>query len=397
MPYKINLKKYLLYSSVFSIFTEAFYFRFIIDWKLFYLIILFNFIIIMTIKKIKYDMNFLLVLLFIFVHALLINSLLMIPYHLMISQILGIAIVSLYFYNLIPLYTIDEVIKVYCKLCIYIALIGIVLYLVNYNDSKYRLMSVFKEPAHFAIVIIPSCYYYLKRKKVGRFLLLFIALLLSNSSLGYIGCGLIFLISNLNSKRFKYFLISFPIVTVVFIILYYQLPFFNMRVKETYNSLNVVNTGKFKDGTNLSSYAFVSNLFVTKSNMMDHPLGTGIGSHEYSYMKNYHQNIRPPKYLKTLKLDTSNASDANSLFLRICSEFGLIGLFGIIYILIIASKCFSSEELFFAQGIYIYFLLKLFRDGHYFPPEFFFFICIFYFMFQRFRKQYVRNTIESQL
>ena len=36
---KIDLKKYLLYSSVFAIFTEAFFIHFIIDWKLLYLII----------------------------------------------------------------------------------------------------------------------------------------------------------------------------------------------------------------------------------------------------------------------------------------------------------------------------------------------------------------------
>ena len=49
---KINIKNYLLYSSVFAIFTEAFFFNLIIDWKLLYLIILVNYFLLFRIKKI---------------------------------------------------------------------------------------------------------------------------------------------------------------------------------------------------------------------------------------------------------------------------------------------------------------------------------------------------------
>lgn len=34
--------------------------------------------------------------------------------------------------------------------------------------------------------------------------------------------------------------------------------------------------------------------------------------------------------------------------------------------------------MYFEQGIIIYLILKLIRDGHYFPPEFYFFVFILY-------------------
>ncbi|PJE41476.1 MAG: hypothetical protein CUR32_09940 [Flavobacterium sp.] len=49
---RISIKNYLFYSSVFAIFTEAFFFNLIIDWKLLYLIILVNYFLLFRIKKI---------------------------------------------------------------------------------------------------------------------------------------------------------------------------------------------------------------------------------------------------------------------------------------------------------------------------------------------------------
>jgi hypothetical protein len=84
--------------------------------------------------------------------------------------------------------------------------------------------------------------------------------------------------------------------------------------------------------------------------------------------------MRPPPYLRIIDRYRDNSFDANSLFTRICSEFGILGLFFILALMYYASKAFSTDELFFAQAIFIYLLMKLIRDGHYFPPEFYFFI-----------------------
>ena len=272
-------------------------------------------------------------------------------------------------------------------MCVWVAIIGYILYFTEINYVGGRLNSIFKEPAHYVIVVIPACYYYFKNKSYINFAIIFGTLLLSNSSLGFIGCGLIFLIPNLTLKRVSYLLGILPLVALVFYYAYTELPFFKLRIDDTYNSLNVINTGKFDKDTNLSSYVLISNLYIAKKNITDHPLGSGIGSHHYMHTEKYLKEMRPPQYIRKQHKETDNSFDANSLFTRICSEFGFIGMLLIIFIMYQASMCYPNKDMIFAQGIFIYFLLKLFRDGHYFPPEFFFFIWLFYFSFKEYRAQ----------
>ena len=101
---KISLKKYLLYSSVFAIFTEAFFFHFIIDWKLLYLIIFVNYVLLFKIKKITINKYFALLLLGLFCHGILANIIIGIPPNYLIAQLLGILVIGNYYYNLILLY-----------------------------------------------------------------------------------------------------------------------------------------------------------------------------------------------------------------------------------------------------------------------------------------------------
>ncbi len=380
---KISLKKYLLYSSVFAIFTEEFFFKYIIDWKLLYLIILVNYIVLVRVKKIQFNLYFLAIICFFILHGLIAYSVISIPYNFMFSQILGITIVGTYFYNFIPLYTREEITKVYVLLCLIIALLGYYLYYLNLHTPDFRLRSIFREPAHYSIVVIPACYYYFKEKKYLQFFIIFGTIILSNSSLGYIGCALMVIIPNLTLKRVGYLVALIPVVFVIFQYMYHELPFFKMRVDDTYNSLNVINTGKFEESTNLSSYVMIANIFTAKKNITEHPFGSGIGSHHYMHTKVYMPNMRPPQYLRKQNRHTDNSFDANSLFTRVVSEFGLIGIFFVLLILQKSSTCFSYKELYLAHGIFIYFLLKLFRDGTYFPPEFFFFIWLFYFSLKK--------------
>ncbi|MEO4007221.1 MULTISPECIES: O-antigen ligase family protein [unclassified Flavobacterium] len=376
---KISIRKYLLYSSVFAIFTEAFFFHLIIDWKLLYLIILVNYFLLLRIKKLKFNIYFLLLLLGFLVHALTANTLIDIPYRYAIAQLIGISILGIYYYNFIPLYPLSQIKSVYSKMCLYVAILGYPLYFLNINVNDGRLQSIFTEPAHYAIVVIPACYYFFKEKKYWSFAAIFGTLILSNSSLGYIGCGLMFIVPNISLKRISYLVCLLPVIIGIFIYIYQEYPFFKLRVEETYESLNVINTGKFDNKTNLSSYALISNLYVAKNNIQDHPLGTGIGSHIHMHKEVYLKQMRPPQYIRTQNKHTINAPDANSLFTRIVSEMGIFGFLLIFVLLYLAFNVFQYKDMALAQGLFIYILLKLFRDGHYFPPEFFFFIWLLYY------------------
>jgi len=392
---KINTHKYLLYSSVFAIFTEAFFFNLIIDWKLLYLIIFTNYLIILNQKKIKFNIYFVLLLLFFFVHGLISYTIIKIPYNFMASQILGIAVVGTYYYNFVSLYKPSEIINVYCKMAFWVAVIGYPLYFLGIhvgNDGETRFYSFFKEPAHYVIVVLPACYYYFKQKNYLRFFVIFSTLILSSSSLGYVGCGLLFLLPNLTLKRVGYFLAVTPVIFITFIYVYANFPFFKMRVEETYSSLNVIETGKFKNYTNLSTYVLISNMYIAKNNIIDHPLGSGIGSHHYMHTQRYLKIMRPPEYLVIQKKHKDNSFDANSLFTRLCSEFGVFGFILIITSLFFFAKTYKHKELYFAQGLVIYFLLKLFRDGTYFPPELFFFIWTYFFLY----KEFMNNRLDQK-
>jgi hypothetical protein len=391
---KINVKQYLLVTSVFAIFTEGLFFNFIIDWKLIYLIILSNYVILIKYYKLKLNNYFILLLIAFFVHGIITNLFIGIPPNFMLAQIIGIAIMGIYYYNFVSLYSLDEIISLYVKICFYVAIIGYVFYFLNFHPLAHlshetRLMSIFKEPAHYSVVVMPACYYYLKTKKYFRFLVIFGTLILTNSSLGYLGCALMFIIPNLSLKRIGYLLSIVPVIIGVFYYVYTEYPFLKLRVDDTYETLNSVNTGKFKEQTNMSSYAILSNLFVANENVEDHPFGSGIGSHLYVYENIYRKQMRAPEYLKKQNLEKTNATDANSLFIRMFSEMGILGVILIFILIYLAYKAFSlnNNDMYLAQGIFIYLLLKLFRDGHYFPPEFYMFIWLLYFGIKKNKKE----------
>lgn len=382
---KISLRKYLLYSSVFAIFTEAFFFHLVIDWKLLYLIIVVNYAVLLSITTLKVNRVFLFVIAGLMVHGIVVNAIIGVPPNFMLSQIAGICVVSLYYYNFIRIFDRLEIIAVYLKFCLYAAVIGYIFYALDINLNDGRLQSIFKEPAHYVVVVLPACYVFLREKRYLPFLIIFGTLILSNSSLGYIGCALMFIVPNVSWRRMLHLFWLIPLVIGAMVYTYQNFPFFKLRIQETYESINAINTGKYDEYTNLSSYALLSNLHIAKKNVTDHPLGSGIGSHVYMHSEVYLKTTRPPDYLKRQNKQDINAHDANSLFTRMISELGILGFFLIVVLLSKALAVFRSPALYLAQGIFIYLLLKLFREGHYFPPEFYFFIWMLYFTYRDYR------------
>jgi hypothetical protein len=324
---------------------------------------------------------------FFLVHGILTYTVIGIPYNYLLSQIIGLSIMGTYYYNFIPLYDKEDLIRVYVKSALYVAVAGYILWALNINlNDGIRLQSIFTEPAHYAIVTIPACYYYLRVKQYINFLIIFGTLIMSNSSLGYVGCALMFILPNLTRRRIIYLIALVPFLAGTFYYVYNELPFFKMRIDDTYTSLNAVNTGKFEEYTNLSSYALLSNLFVARHNIADHPLGSGLGSH-YHMHGHYLKEIRVPPYIRATDNVKINAADACSMFTRLWSDFGYIGIISVLFALYYGSKSFLTD-FYFAQGVFIYLILKFFRDGHYFPPEMFFFFWLLYF--------YIREYMASK-
>ncbi len=137
-----------------------------------------------------------------------------------------------------------------------------------------------------------------------------------------------------------------------------------------------MSTGSFEEYTNLSTYAFLSNTFIAKNIISDKPLGTGLGSYPYEY-DNYYDLMSPPPYLIRLDQSQINRTDANSLFLRLFSDIGIFSLLFFAFFVYWSFKLFRNDRKLMAQSCFFYLVAKLLREGHYFPPEFYFFILIF--------------------
>ncbi len=389
---KINTEKYLIHSSTFIIFSEGFLVNYIIDWRLMYLIIITNYILLLNRFSLKINKNFFFLLVFILLHAISCYSALLIPPNYFISQILGILVISTYFFNVFRVVNINLIKDIYLKYSFYVALIGYVFYFLNYHplayfDNEERFMSIFKEPSHYVVVVFPACYYFLKNKNYLQFLTILFTFILSGSSVGFLGVGLMFLVPFLKIDRIKYLFIAIPILIIGFIITFNYNDGFKMRVEESIENLNALNNGKFDEYTNMSSYVFLSNMYIAKQNFLEHPFGTGIGSHHHMYTTKYYKNMRAPEYLVKQDHHRDNSFDANSFFTRSVSEFGVFGIILTFFIIAYFYKGLYSNE-YLLHGIFIYIVIKFFRDGTYFPPELYYFLWMFYFLKKNQKESY---------
>jgi hypothetical protein len=140
-------------------------------------------------------------------------------------------------------------------------------------------------------------------------------------------------------------------------------------------------------GVNLSTYFLFSNLYVTRRTFAVHPiLGTGLGSNEVVHAEYIGSAPGMAFFIGNLAYNASNR-DAGSLFLRITAEFGLVGIVAVAFLLYRYRP--SEEEPYAAIGfaVLLYLFLKLFRNGHYFTPEMYFFIWSYVFSSARFRRR----------
>ena len=119
--------------------------------------------------------------------------------------------------------------------------------------------------------------------------------------------------------------------------------------------------------TNSSSFVLFNNLHIAKENLSLFPLfGTGLGSHETAFKK-----FTLTKSLIQYDFEF-NIKDGNSLFVRLCTETGLIGLLFIIVFIIngFIYKVDSNnpemvEHKLISQSIFVLLVLVLIRQGNY--------------------------------
>ncbi|MEK6780171.1 MAG: O-antigen ligase family protein [Bacteroidota bacterium] len=277
----------------------------------------------------------------------------------------------------------------------YVALLGMVIFVFNLLFGQFTpIKSIMLEPAHFATVMLPAFYYSKKNKHFPKYVwkVLLVAILLSGSSLGLLGLGVaILLLSELRLVNLLYWT---SVVLCLFYITYLNYVPLNKRIKDTYNAIK----NKSLEDINVSSFVLVSNYFVALDGFSQNPIfGSGLGSHELSHEK-FVYSISGVN--KSIYLVHINEKDAASLLLRIISELGILGLIVLSYVLVKYCTNYKEGEpaIWISRAVLVYIFCKLLRDGHYFPPELYFFVFSYIFAYRqaRIKKDYLIKSVDAQ-
>lgn len=374
------MRKYILYSTVLLIFLDTVIFTASIDIKTFYLILLFNFSFLLLTWDFKLPRIYTVVLCYLWISGLL--EVLFGPdlFSLYLKEVIGITITSFYYYLFFKYQKRSpiEIFDLYARAAVWVSLFGIFLSLVEslITHAFVPVKSVLIEPSDFAIVMMPAFYYYASMEKTAehrrrRMWTILVAILLSVSSVGMLG---IFLSVALLLRRKSWGLFFAPVlVGALFVITYASSEHFRLRVDDTAQSASTLDVSD----TNPSTYALISNAYVVVRALQERPIfGYGVGGHVVAHSK-YLDDLLGSTGVADETIMNLNDRDANSLFLRTMSEFGLVGISLIIYFIVKFWTPGNTMYSSISTAILIYFCMILLRSGKWFDPEMYFFVWIY--------------------
>lgn len=313
-----------------------------------------------------------------------------------VQQFILLLLISVSYYQFFMNYVPDlsKLWDKYIRLCVFLSYFGLIqffIYILTNVDisffmsfidyapqQSYRLRSYLLEPGYFATFIIPAVSYcflqenYWKQHK-HRIIILVIALLLTFATIGYF-VMFFFLIYRYRKTILKYcYILMVPITMFVLFVLNYSTKEEGMEtvgkamVAKTSESINAFNyfEPEYFEALNLSTYALLTNLWVANEAPC-RLTGTGLGTHEVNYRTEYQSNF----FQYGL-----NQTDAYSLFTRLYSEFGIIGVILIIYLLFKYRNSKNPINI----AILLVFISYFIRGGHYFIYGVIFYAYLFYF------------------
>jgi hypothetical protein len=259
------------------------------------------------------------------------------------------------------------------------------------GSKLYAVHSILGEPAAFAILISPAIYIAVSRiwfEKSNSFfgkkwqaVVVISAYLLTQSSTGYMVLLVVALLVNFQKINFLKLSIVAILIPLLALVLYAVSPKFKDRLNSSIGLISgniVIDAVQNIESTNASSLILFNHFIVAKSNALDHPFGTGLGSHHvafarYNTLQTWFTGYGPSSAVL-------NLHDANSLFSRILSEAGYIG---IICSLIFAYRYFlrtGPHHLIVINHASLVIILSAFlRGGPYFAFGLPFFIYCYYY------------------
>jgi len=326
---------------------------------------------------------------------------------LFIKIFIGILLSATFYYYVAEYYerSVERMFKLYLTWAYWTAIIAIVQYLsfkagfrpgydyswlLNKGGSVVggggiRVNSIYLEPSQLGIMLGPAAFVaainILRQKKfhykLYQSMAVLVALYLSRSSTGYLGLFFVFVIMGINYGYLMYVVLFVLVGFFAAWGLYNTVWEFRDRVDSSIG-LWIEDDLSLKNA-NSSSFVLYNNSHIAWENMKQSPIfGTGLGSHQVAYEK-YSYTKSGELWLKGFEFNTA---DANSLFLRLMSETGLVGVAFLVFLMARNFVGYTGDD----EDVYwiisgaclIIILLYLLRQGNYFLNGFPFFIWLYY-------------------
>lgn len=348
------------------------------------------------------------------------------------KQLVGVVFTSIAYYTFLAYnnFEVKRIFRMYVFVALLISLEGLLEEILNLNgihinerirmttSGYYRIYGLLGEPYFLAVALLPSMFYILYKTTIFEKILskynnlfitgvIFTCFIFTFSSAGFLGFGgiIVFWLYDKNYLNFKSWkIILLPALIFMFFVSFNNIQKqwleFNIKFNQTLEAFSN-NSTKKEDITelNTSSFALYSNYIIAKASFSDKPLtGTGLGTHEANYKK-YFSRYFDQDFV--IRYGIFNTADANSMFVRLMSETGTLGL-GLFFLFLfknfIGKRGYSDPDLrdytLINQSIFIWFIIRLVRTGNYFGNGFFLFFFMYYLCNKIIREHYKKEKLK---
>ena len=328
-----------------------------------------------------------------------------------VSQILGISILSVYFFTALTSFglSLSRWMELYMRAAFALTVYALITWpIVTLFSGDPRLRAVYSEPSYFVYVTLPALGYcvnrYAAERRYGAESVIFLlSYVLADSSLGFLGLLLVGLFTY--APRYRGWQLLAGAILICALLSGLYLASANVRLRA--NEMVVAIASQDLSSTGNTTFAFLSNIYVTSQSFLAHPLtGIGIGGYANAYDK-YVGNITGIGVLTNSERDPSvvlNREDAASMFLRVTAELGVPGLALLVGFLIVCARVRGQPYIAIRNSLLPYLIVRMTRMGHYFTVELYFFVGIYLLNYLSYRKvgsiaaspPFSRTPIESK-
>lgn len=292
---------------------------------------------------------------------------------------------------IIEIISFKKIIKLYCDLCLVLAIYGIYEYINPFETLEFgsqlesRLNSIFKEPSHFGLFVTPSIVYYYRsvEKSFIKVALILSSIIFTFSFSTYILISIMIIFYILyflhNKSKFLFFSFLFFTIIIFFVILNVNLNNFSERYY--ISLLDLFDLNSINHNRNLTLWSIITSIKVNIHSIVPFPFGIGLGNfnfgynnflkdflYEYNFFYGPSKNIYGQESIFWFSKTIGFNEHGHSLLFRIISELGIFGILFLILFIISPIFIIKKKEKFFFIYLIVFLLIfgKFLKISSYF-------------------------------